>query len=212
MYEKISFRCVTTSGSGDPIFGPGSPGEPGDGGGGDSGDGNNPNNPPAGGEGDEHGQPEAPPLITSPVVDEDSPCEQLKILSNPTNQNINPEIDFLKAKLLAGVKNEWASDFKTEQLYSGQIVYTNTRSEGTANHTNSQTGWYNIGSAHLHTKNGTPIFSWGDIHSLFKGYESASPGRQSSMTRILICPNPNDLSKPNVYAIKVDNVQALLID
>ena len=29
------------------------------------------------------------------------------------------------------------------------------------------------------------------------------------MTRILICPNPNDPSKPNVYAIKVDNVQAL---
>ena len=167
-YWQETTTCYSIGGGSGGTGDSGNPGQPGGGGGGDSGDGNNTNNPPAGEEGDEHGQQEAPPLITSPVVDEDSPCEQLKILSDPNKQDINPEIDFLKAKLLAGVKNEWASDFKTEQLYSGQIVYTNTRSEGTANQTNSQTGWYNIGSAHLHTKNGTPIFSWGDIHSLFK--------------------------------------------
>ncbi len=85
-YWQETTTCYSIGGGSGGIGDSGNPGQPGGGGGGDSDDGNNPNNPPAGEEGDEHGQPEAPPLITSPVVDETPPKDPCETLTSKTNE------------------------------------------------------------------------------------------------------------------------------
>ncbi len=176
-----------------------------------SGDSNNPGGSSGGG--GAYG-PGNPPIITPPVStkpsynDQTSNCNRLKFLiksrknGDPPSPNIKPKLQALKNNLIS----DGEAGFSTQKNYSN---YTNPDLPTSTNrHLIIPYGLNVYGAAHTHRiGKEDPMFSWGDVQSLLKIYEEASPENKSSVVLILICQDKNE--NKHIYALKIDNYNAL---
>ncbi len=110
-------------------------------------------------------------VSTAPTLDEDNniiiietPCEQLKNLSKPSEQNINQRVTELKNKVTTGAKKEWGVEFMQQNEYDSianenNTIYTTNIKEGLYYDVKLSTGKEN--------NNGTisTIFYVGGIHT-----------------------------------------------
>lgn len=155
--------------------------------------------------------------VTVVTVTPNNPCKELKDLSDLDKLNLDSEIEFLKEKLANDTQNEWSVNF-SKKLINGTSPYEynyhpNTQEEGLGGTSELLTGGYNYGSAHIHTKKGFGMFSWGDVKKLSELYNDAVSYNRPAVTLILVCYNPNIATEPempyNIYALKVDDKKAL---
>ena len=158
-------------------------------------------------------------------AEEETPCEQLKKLSEPTKQNINPAIQELKNKVIAGATKEWGQQFKKDRSYDASIddnitTYSNELKEGinyevvlSAGQVSNGNGvgnyLYFFGGAHTHPIDGCSMFSWGDVKALQIWYNQFDNYLSDEVSCILVCNNPADPANPLVYSIKVDDITKL---
>lgn len=158
-------------------------------------------------------------VSTAPTLDEDdsnilieTPCESLKKLAEPTNQDIDPSIQILKDTLASGVTNEFGIKFKYDVEVSPAVA-TNILVTGNSGSAPLTKGWNWRGGMHIHTTAGYGMYSWGDVQSLAECYDYAAPANQPFVTNIMICniliPTTNPSQNCNIYAIKVDNYTTL---
>jgi len=144
------------------------------------------------------------PVVTVPFeIKPKSPCVILQELMNPTKQNIVPEINWLKNLLINGTTIEHSSSFnkKTNQ---------NIRNSGTPTDVTILYGSEYVGSVHLHPISGYPIFSWADLRMLLNTRGGANAENFMNVTLMIVTPNPNDPTNPNVYALFIQDSQELL--
>jgi hypothetical protein len=200
----------------------------GDGGGGSGGSSSSDSNY-NGTDGSIHGSDSATPINMAPILEleeevEDDPCESLKNLSKPDKYNINPIIDSLKNKVRNQVKKEWGTEFIRESYYdaiadANVINYSTNFREGSNYEITLTAGEeYNsqghliryLGGIHSHPIDGYSMFSWGDLRSLLLMYDNMlSNSYKPEVSLLLVCYNHADPSNPHVYAIKVENIEAL---
>lgn len=153
--------------------------------------------------------------------EEESPCEQLKKLSNGNHQNINPRITELKNKVKDNVKKEWGSEFMQYDEWdsTGDLIthYLTNLKEGDGYEVALSSGKDNssgtmilyAGGIHTHPLDGYSMFSWGDVQALLQMHNDAVSGVKTDVTLMLVCNNPADSDNPLVYALKVDDINAL---
>jgi len=218
--NNFNLLYVETAISGDCMYtGP-------DGGGGGTGGTSGPSSGNTGGGGNTINDNPTPPCPGCPELEsdvEENPCDILKDLSKPDKYNINPIVASLKQKVINQVENEWGTEFIRENYYN------NTTNENVINYyTNLREGLnydiflasgeeYNasghlikyLGGIHSHPIDGYSMFSWGDLKSLMGMYEESSNSYKSEVSLLLVCYNHIDPSKPHVYAIRVENIDAL---
>ncbi len=194
------------TGGGDSGGGPGNPGgEPGvgSGGGGSSGGGSG-----GGSGGDDSGNnpggPEAPPIITSPVVDDSTSNEQhcIKLKALSQNPSIGNAITAMAPKI--NLPDEHGYKFTKNGVALGALSLP----QGDNNSINVPTGGIVFGAIHSHPNNGTvaPMFSAEDVYTLYniaKNYNYAlnnevSGSMQSTFVYMLTSSN-------GTYAIKIDS-------
>ncbi|MDP2160055.1 MAG: hypothetical protein Q8K02_06205, partial [Flavobacterium sp.] len=130
------------------------------------------------------------------------PCKTLQDLMDPTKQNILPEINWLKNKLINGEQIEWSSSFNKNTLQ-------NERQSGTQYNVKINIGSNYVGSIHLHPKTGYGIFSWVDLQTLAKTRSNAALQKQANVTLMLVTHNPDNPSNPNVYALFIEDSDKL---
>ena len=150
------------------------------------------------------------PLLTGESI---TPCESLNKLSLSADQNINPALITLKSKLQAGATKEWGVKFKND-TDAVPAALSNEVVEGGPNSVPFTKGFHYRGGAHIHTKEGIGMLSWGDVYLLEGCYDFASPTNKPYVTNIMMCnnPQPGDANHPglyNTYAIKVDDYSLL---
>ena len=150
------------------------------------------------------------PLLTGESI---TPCESLNKLSLSADQNINPALITLKSKLQAGATNEWGVKFKND-TDAVPAALSNEVVEGGPSSVPFTKGFHYRGGAHIHTKEGIRMLSWGDVYTLEGCYDFASPINKPYVTNIMMCnnPQPGDANHPglyNTYAIKVDDYSLL---
>lgn len=168
-------------------------------------------------------------VTTAPALDleeeeaEEDPCENLKNLSKPDKYNINPIIDLLKDKVRNQAKKEWGTEFIRTNYFNstaGSVVnYSTNFREGdnyditltTGEETNALGHIIRyVGGIHSHPIDGYSMFSWGDLRSLLLMYDNMlSNSYKPQVSLLLVCYNHADPTKPHVYAIKVENIEAL---
>lgn len=152
-------------------------------------------------------------------------CEKLNKLGQSDNQNIKPEIQWLKNKVLANEQVEYGVEFEQYGYHNpvtgiDDTICNNTHVTGTpfiqtgssvAEATVTLTvGPKNIGGAHSHIINkGSHMFSFGDIKTLLEMYDYALPKRKHLVTYMIVCNNPQDPQNPLTYALTVNDFNAL---
>ena len=141
-------------------------------------------------------------------------CETLTNMAKASNQNINPVLQTLKDKLSANASTEWGARFKNDTDVTPAVL-TNEIIQGSQNSVPYIKGFLYRGGAHIHTKEGFGMLSWGDVNTLAGCYDYASPANQPYVTNIMVCNNPQPTTESNpglfnTYAIKVDDYNLLI--
>ena len=152
-------------------------------------------------------------------------CEKLNRLGQSDKQNIKPEIQWLKNKVLANEQVEYGVEFEQygyddTDTAIDETTYNNPHVTGTpfiqtgssvAEATVTLTvGPKNIGGAHSHIiNNESHMFSFGDIKTLLEMYDYALPKRKHLVTYMIVCNNPQDPQNPLTYALTVNDFNAL---
>lgn len=145
----------------------------------------------------------------------EKPCTKLGKLADTLFQNIKPDIDFLKTKVIANTPVEWGVDFKKDgpssslSINDSSFTYQNFQIQGTSDNTPMIYGQGWVGGAHCHTINGFGMFSWKDIQNLLLAFNGANSNIKTNVTIIIVVPNAANPTNPKVYAIKVDNIATL---
>lgn len=139
-------------------------------------------------------------------------CENLKNLSQSTDQNVNQKIGWLKDKVKANNTIEWGSSFKRIGYYNNvtsqtEYSYDNSENMGTPNYVEMSISGDHVGGAHCHTTTGFQMYSFGDLHLLLDMHEATRVEHEQDVTFMLVAINPADANNPFVYALKIDNYE-----
>ena len=149
-------------------------------------------------------------IVTTPVLPElDSPCDKIKPLLSLSKANLKPKIEALQS--CAGQSaGECGTSLQKNAAgaYSSNPVPPNpTGSELVVPH-----GGNVYGSIHTHPifPNTIPMYSWGDVHSLFKTYDNSAPHNDKDVTVILVVKTFDALGNPvdTTYALIIKNTSA----
>ena len=156
------------------------------------------------------------PIVTTPTMPNDpTPCEQLQSLGRADEQNIKPVLNELKQKLSLNLPKEYASTFEFTYQYNQPQdeyvkVYQNSPIvEGQLDFVNSEVGAHTYGQVHTHPKGTYGIFSWGDLSTLKEMDSLVYNIKKPYVILMVMSPNPNNPSNPNVYSVKIDDIETL---
>lgn len=152
-------------------------------------------------------------VLTTPVVPgltrpEETPCDDLKLMSNPAKSNLKSKVDELKPySIVANSSTEYGCEIKRTMNSDESFSYVAAPiKELGKNGGKLELNPMIAATLHNHTVKGHSIPSYSDLRTLLNTYNIASNGRKAYAT-IFIVAQDKVSGQINTYAIKIDDIQ-----